>query len=270
LRKPFYAVAALAVLLLAGCTEAALPAETVAPFKDDPHITILSPTAGQTIDGGDVTVRLSAGPKFKILPAAEATVAHLYGEGHYHLFLDVTPTPAGAPVPKGVTGIYHVTTNDFVISGVGSGHHVLWVELGFSDHIPYQGTLTKVEFDVINGSTGTPQVNPSALPSPEPSAAPSAAPSAPAGPITAKINLNPDPTNGGAFSPASASVKVGESVQWTWVDTTAQHTSTADDGTWDSGLAGAGNTFVFTFTKAGTYSYHCSVHPAMVGKITVS
>jgi plastocyanin len=74
------------------------------------------------------------------------------------------------------------------------------------------------------------------------------------------------------FEPASLTVKVGAKV--TWVnDTQAPHTATSDSGsavTWDSGLLDPGGSFSFTFTKAGTFTYHCSVHSYMHGTIVVT
>jgi plastocyanin len=269
LRKPLFALAAL--VLLAGCAETALPMESVGAFKDDPKLSIVSPTEGQTIQGANVTVQLATTGKFKVVPPDQATTSHLFGEGHFHLFLDVAPTAPGNPVPKGVAGIYHVASPTFVLSGVTSGRHTLWVELGFSDHVPYQNTLTKVDFTVVDGAAPGSAPAASAAPSAAPSAEASPSPSAAAsGPVAAKVQLVADPTNGGAFNPPTVSIKVGQAVEWDWVDTSAQHSSTADDGTWDSGLAGAGNTYSFTFTKAGSYPYHCSVHPNMKGTVTVS
>ncbi len=53
-------------------------------------------------------------------------------------------------------------------------------------------------------------------------------------------------------------------------DDSAGHTWTADDGSFDSGLIDGGGTFEFTFTEAGTFAFHCEVHPAMTGTITVT
>jgi amicyanin len=75
-----------------------------------------------------------------------------------------------------------------------------------------------------------------------------------------------------AFSPASITVKVGDSVTWTNQDSVA-HTVTADDGVTggpNSQLIEKGKTYSFTFAKAGTYTYHCSVHPSMKGTVTVT
>jgi plastocyanin len=72
-----------------------------------------------------------------------------------------------------------------------------------------------------------------------------------------------------AFSPTSVTVKVGDTVTWTNKDSTG-HTVTADDGTtFTSPTMATGATFSFTFTKAGTYAYHCSIHPSMTGTIVV-
>jgi plastocyanin len=73
-----------------------------------------------------------------------------------------------------------------------------------------------------------------------------------------------------AFSPASVTVKVGGKITFTNEDGTA-HTATADDGTsFDSGSLGHRQSKTITFTKAGTFSYHCAFHAFMTGKVVVS
>jgi plastocyanin len=71
-----------------------------------------------------------------------------------------------------------------------------------------------------------------------------------------------------AFAPASMTVSVGTTVTWTNTDST-NHTVTADDGSFKSDKLGTGTTFSQTFTKAGTFAYHCSIHSSMTGTITV-
>jgi hypothetical protein len=44
---------------------------------------------------------------------------------------------------------------------------------------------------------------------------------------------------------------------------------TSDTGLFDSGTLNVGNTFSFTFTQAGTFTYHCNIHPMMTGAIVV-
>ena len=64
-------------------------------------------------------------------------------------------------------------------------------------------------------------------------------------------------------------ISVGTTV--TWKNTTlVAYTVTSDDGkSFDSGVIPAGNTFTFTFTKAGSYAYHCDIHPYMKATIIV-
>lgn len=71
-----------------------------------------------------------------------------------------------------------------------------------------------------------------------------------------------------AFTPAEMKIKVGETVTWTNEDS-APHTATASDGSFDSKNLSQGQSFSFTFDKAGTYDYICSVHPSMKAKVIV-
>lgn len=70
------------------------------------------------------------------------------------------------------------------------------------------------------------------------------------------------------FSPATLTIKAGESVIWTNNDS-FDHTATASDGSFDTGAIGSGTSKSVTFTKAGTYAYHCNIHPNMTAKIIV-
>jgi plastocyanin len=53
-------------------------------------------------------------------------------------------------------------------------------------------------------------------------------------------------------------------------NTGVTHTITADDGSFASANIPPGNTFEHTFTVAGDYPYHCSIHPTMKGTVTVT
>jgi YVTN family beta-propeller protein len=72
-----------------------------------------------------------------------------------------------------------------------------------------------------------------------------------------------------AFATPALTVKVGQTVTWTNMDT-INHTVTADQGAWDSGPIAPGKTFSFTFTQAGSFGYHCSIHPFMQGMVMVT
>ncbi len=72
-----------------------------------------------------------------------------------------------------------------------------------------------------------------------------------------------------SFEPATVSVKVGETVVFTNLDS-AVHTATADEGPFDSGDLRKGQSFTFTADKPGTYTYFCMPHPYMKGTIEVT
>lgn len=72
-----------------------------------------------------------------------------------------------------------------------------------------------------------------------------------------------------AFGPQVVTVKAGSSVYWRNMDSEA-HTVTSDTGAFNSRVLQPGVGYSFTFTRPGTYSYHCSIHPFMTGKVVVS
>jgi plastocyanin len=47
------------------------------------------------------------------------------------------------------------------------------------------------------------------------------------------------------------------------------HTTTSDNGVWDSGLMDAGDSYTYTFDDPGVYWYFCRPHPWMRGTITI-
>ena len=71
-----------------------------------------------------------------------------------------------------------------------------------------------------------------------------------------------------AYSPNPTTVAVGTTVIWTNGDNTA-HTTTSDGNVWNSGSLNPGSTFSFMFNTAGTFTYHCTIHPGMVGSVVV-
>lgn len=92
--------------------------------------------------------------------------------------------------------------------------------------------------------------------------------SSPTGSTQATTGKNAVTIQNFAFSPATLTVKVGDKVTWTNQDS-AGHSATADDGSFDTGVLPEGQSGSITFSKAGTYTYHCSVHPMMKGTIIV-
>src|SRR5471030_2479357 len=71
-----------------------------------------------------------------------------------------------------------------------------------------------------------------------------------------------------AYAPDTIAVSMGGTVTWTNNDVRT-HTSTADGGTFSSGPMAQGATFSMTFPSAGSFPYHCTIHPGMVGTVTV-
>jgi plastocyanin len=72
-----------------------------------------------------------------------------------------------------------------------------------------------------------------------------------------------------AFAPSAITAKVGDTITFTNGDT-ASHTATLDDDTCATGLITNTKSDGLTFTAAGTYPFHCSIHTDMKGTITVS
>jgi plastocyanin len=89
------------------------------------------------------------------------------------------------------------------------------------------------------------------------------------GGMHAKMAASAVSIKGFAFNPKSLTVAAGTTVVWTNNDKVA-HTSTSDTGIWDSGHIQPGKTFSHTFATAGTFSYHCNIHPSMKGSIVVT
>ena len=73
------------------------------------------------------------------------------------------------------------------------------------------------------------------------------------------------------FTPDSMTVPLGSTVSWLNIESVT-HTVTSDSGDstiFNSGNMVKGNEFTYTFTKAGTFPYHCNYHSGMKGKIIV-
>ncbi len=74
---------------------------------------------------------------------------------------------------------------------------------------------------------------------------------------------------GFAFNPDTLTIPAGTKVTWTNKDS-ATHTVTSDTGAFSSNNLPNGASFSFTFNQAGTFAYHCAIHPRMVAAITVT
>jgi plastocyanin len=71
------------------------------------------------------------------------------------------------------------------------------------------------------------------------------------------------------FEPPALTVPAGTTVRWT-NHGQHKHTVTSDRGDWGSKGLGPAETYSYTFTRPGTYAYHCEVHPEeMRGTVVV-
>ena len=103
--------------------------------------------------------------------------------------------------------------------------------------------------------------------SPSPST-PSPAPT-PGGPsASVAIPVGAESLGNRAFTPDALSVTAGTTVTWMNTDSIA-HTSTSDAPGWNSGTVAPGGQFSAAFQTPGTFAYHCSIHPGMVGSVVV-
>jgi len=106
--------------------------------------------------------------------------------------------------------------------------------------------------------------SPSTSPSPTPAPAP-----APGGASSSvAIPANASALGNRAYSPDDLNVAVGTTVTWMNTDSIS-HTSTSDVNGWNSGIVAPGGQFSFAFQTAGSFPYHCSIHPGMVGTVVV-
>lgn len=68
------------------------------------------------------------------------------------------------------------------------------------------------------------------------------------------------------FNPGTLSIRRGDTVTWVWRDGSTAHNVTG--GTFKSRTMSRGS-FTVRFTHKGTFSYHCTIHTSMRGKIIV-
>ncbi|HYA97929.1 MAG TPA: cupredoxin family copper-binding protein [Methylomirabilota bacterium] len=71
-----------------------------------------------------------------------------------------------------------------------------------------------------------------------------------------------------SFGPANVTVAAGATVTWVNHDD-IPHTVVSNDKLFKSKVLDTDEKFSYTFTKAGTYPYFCSIHPKMTGVVTV-
>lgn len=125
-------------------------------------------------------------------------------------------------------------------------------------------------FAIGCGGYSSPAPSPSPMPSPAPapSPAPTPAPSPVGASSSVTIPARAEFLGDRAYTPDNLDVTVGTSVTWTNTDSTS-HTSTSDGTGWNSGTLAPGGRFSVVLQTPGTFRYHCSIHPGMVGTVVV-
>jgi plastocyanin len=101
----------------------------------------------------------------------------------------------------------------------------------------------------------------------------------PAGDVHIVLDASSKGGNAFAPNPFSESLAVKGSVKWVNLDigsggyggsTGVAHHIVSNTGLFDSGTLAPGASYTFTFAAAGSYPYHCSIHPTMTGTITIN
>jgi plastocyanin len=108
---------------------------------------------------------------------------------------------------------------------------------------------------------------------------PTAPPPPPSSPTSGSVSIQ-DFT----YAPETLNITVGGEVTWR-NNGPSVHMTVSDAGLWNSGTlaapeggggsygdggSGSGGTFSRVFSQAGTYAYHCEIHPYIRGSIIVS
>lgn len=71
------------------------------------------------------------------------------------------------------------------------------------------------------------------------------------------------------YSPVTVTVATGTTVKWTNRDDIPHTVVSEDKSTFKSKALDTDDSFSYTFTKPGTYTYFCSIHPKMTAKVVV-
>lgn len=95
----------------------------------------------------------------------------------------------------------------------------------------------------------------------------------PGNPPTGDVLIVADAATKGAqaYDPDTLTVSLATHATVRWGNTDgATHTVTANDGSFGSPNLTSGEGYSHTFATTGTYPYHCTKHPTMVGVLVVN
>lgn len=196
------------------------------------------------IDNDTVAHDLAIGPPYNIM--INATVPGLINDMTQQNFTTAATNNSPGVVVKGTPGAVQATYS-FVAKYPGiyefvCTYHADVGMIGYLTVLPNAGYSEKVSAGHASESTTGTNVT-----------------------IVAGAAAN---TNNKGYSPDVVTVSEDGAVTWSNSDN-APHTVTANDASFDSGNMAPHQLYSFTFTKPGTYDYHCIYHPWMVGTVTV-
>jgi plastocyanin len=208
---------------------------------DAPSVSIQSPKAGATVIGDKVTVELDV-MNHQLVDFRKHSQPK-EGQGHVHVWLDTD-----ASDPKAAYKL--VEGNTVTFDQVAPGQHTLTVQLVGNDHKPVNPQAKQV----IHFNTSAQPSTSSPVQKQEEKNV---------GVKTYSIDIADF-----SFQPEVLEVEAGSRITFTNKDE-VEHTATAKDGSFDSGLLAKGKSYTITLSKPGEYEIYCKPHSMMKTKIVV-
>jgi plastocyanin len=123
-------------------------------------------------------------------------------------------------------------------------------------------TLTGSTPTATPSHTPTAAPRPTATPTPRPTATPTPKPG-----TNPTVTITTDSNGAFLFSPKTLTITHGTTVIW---KNQTQVSHTIIGNSFGGGFVTPGGTLSFKFTSAGTFAYHCGIHPYMTGTIIVT
>lgn len=124
---------------------------------------------------------------------------------------------------------------------------------------------------LLTNQTPIQPTNPTPAPAPNPATPTPANPSpiADTPDLTEVVEIRPSRFVAYETQTNEIEIKKGGTVKWINADLGSEHTVTADNGAFNSGEISTGLDFSHTFNTSGTFTYRCSLHPEMTGRVVV-
>jgi plastocyanin/uncharacterized protein YegJ (DUF2314 family) len=208
-----------------------------------PTLSVVGPKESEVIVGNKVTVATKV-TDFKLFDFRTNSTLGV-GEGHIHIWLDTDVNN-----PK--LAYKQVSNQPVTFDNINPGDHTLTIQLVGANHKPIKPAVQQVVHFKTKASTeegtnsGSTKTNTTTL-------------------KTQNLNVS---IKDFAYSIDSFTIPVGSTVTFTNNDE-VEHTVTAKDGSFDTGLFGKGKSKTIAFNKAGEYSIYCKPHSFMTAKVIV-